>query len=143
MDKTGKIAVAIALTVMIGWMVYQAKVNPPPPIPAAAPSASPATAGATPQAGSPAPSSAQAENPAPAPEPPEPQVPEQTQLISTSLVEFTFTNHGGGIARAQLIKHMMDQDSKDKGVVLNDYGPVPIGAASDQPGEGATASYKT
>ena len=123
---------------MIGWMLYQAKITPPPK-PPGTPSATPAVASGT----LPSPPSPETVTPA-APEPPEPEQPEQTQEIDTSSVAFTFTNHGGGITRAQLKKHFVDDES-GRNIALNDYGVVPVGAItfSDQPGEGVNASYTT
>jgi len=138
MDRTGKIAVALALAVIIGWTLYQSSIAPPPK-PAVAPSATPAVAGASPAQGATSTETVTPAAPAPTPEP-EPALPEQTQVIKTPLIDYTFTNHGGGILRAQLNNQWVDNESK-KNVVLNQYGPVPIGATSDKPNDGADASY--
>ncbi len=145
MDRTGKIAVAIAILVMVGWVVYQSKIQPPPSPAGASPSPSPAVAssgtGASPQP-SPSASPGEAKPATPAPTP-EPVVAEQTVDIPAPPkqpnVIFTFTNHGGGIARAELTNHLVDDGGKH--IVLNDYGVVPIGATSDKPEEGMDSSY--
>src|ERR1700677_756546 len=131
MDKQGKIAVALAIMVMIGVMYYDQSHLPPPQPPAKAAAATPAPAAGTPaQPGT--------STPAAAGKPtvlstPEPEVPEALLPLKAPAVEFTFTNHGGGIASALLVSHARDQDNNGKKVVLNEYGPVPIGAISDLP----------
>lgn len=67
------------------------------------------------------------------------EVLETTENVTTPSVEYAFTNHGGGIARASLLKH---QAEKGSNVALNEFGTLPIGAISEQAGEGATLPYK-
>ncbi len=141
MDKTGKFAVALAIAIMIGCFMYDIK-HPPVPRPASAATPSPtATASsATPQPGTTASATSGTGNATPQATA-EPELPEQKQVIKSSAVNFTFTNHGGGIYKAELTGHLLDPDNSSKNVVLNEYEVMPIGATSDQPGEGATVSY--
>lgn len=136
MDRQGKIAVAIAIAVLLGWMIYEQKHPPQPaqdqatPAPAAQASASGTQPGASPVSATEA-----AATPAPAVEE---NVPEQTQDFKTPAVDYTFTNLGGGIARATLLKHAAEGD---KQVVLNDFDNVAVGALSEQPEEGTRAAF--
>ncbi len=76
----------------------------------------------------------------------EPPVAEQKETLSSPSVDYVFTNQGGGIARAILLKHVAQQGTQQAGedgtkVTLNEYGAVPIGAVSEQPGEAAPAAF--
>jgi YidC/Oxa1 family membrane protein insertase len=71
--------------------------------------------------------------------PTEPQVAEVVEKAASPSVEYAFTSRGGGITRAVLLKHAAEKGSN---VALNEFGTLPIGAISEQPGEGATESYK-
>jgi YidC/Oxa1 family membrane protein insertase len=143
MDKTGKFAVALAIAIMVGCFIYDVKHPAPPPPPAAASaSPSPTAPGAATTPGSEAtPATSVAADQAAPQAAPAPELPEQKQEINSPVVNFTFTNHGGGIDQAVLTTHLQDPDNSRKDVVLNSYGPIPIGAISDQAGEGATVSY--
>jgi YidC/Oxa1 family membrane protein insertase len=144
MDKQGKIAVAIAIAVLIGWQFYYTKNYKPPVKPAP-------TADVPAQLSASSPSVAQ--TPAAAADskkavvtPVEQSVPEQTQKVSTAVADYVFTNLGGGIARATLHDHKTFDGSADKtgkNVVLNENGSIPIGALSERAGEGATEAYGT
>ena len=135
MDKQGKIAVAIAMAVLIGWQFYYTKNYKPPvpalsaPVPAAQLTAASPTAAPSVQAAT---DSKKAEATSV-----EQSVPEQTQKVSTAVADYVFTNLGGGIARATLLKHSTD----GKDVVLNEHGKVPIGALSQHAGEGTNEAY--
>jgi YidC/Oxa1 family membrane protein insertase len=142
MDKQGKIAVAIAIAVLIGWQVYYTK-NYKPPVPAPQAAASPAAqlASASPTA---AQTPAAADAAKPAEKPAEPSVPEQTQKVSTPQADYIFTNLGGGISRATLHGHKTYASTADKtgkNVVLNENGKTPIGALSERAGDGMTGAY--
>ena len=136
MDKQGKIGIALTIIVLIAWQIYTAKTYKPPVTPlAATATASPvegATATATPQNAT---ASTGTKKPA---VPVEETVPVQTQKIATPSVDFVFTNHGGGILRAELLQHAAEDDHH---VTLNEYGTIPIGALSEKAGEGANAAY--
>lgn len=67
------------------------------------------------------------------------QEPEVKREIATAEVEYTFTSHGAGIEHVLLPKHLAEHDAK---VELNRFGPMAIGATSEKPGEGFTASYQ-
>lgn len=145
MDRKGIIAVSLAIIVMIVWqIVYAPKLVPPPPPakPAAAVSPAPGaenTADTAHAAAAPTAAPATASAPAPAPAAaPEPKVAESLQKIATGAVEYSFTNLGGGIARAVLQKHLGENE---KSVELNEFGELPIGATSEQPGENATLPF--
>src|SRR4051812_2513021 len=119
MDKKGSIAVALAIIVMVVWQLKFAPkyVAPPPaasPSPAAIASASPTPVPAITATAVPVES---------------PAVEESVQKIQSPSVEYDFTNRGGGIARAVLLKHAAEAD---KNVVLNEFGELPIGAISER-----------
>ncbi|MEP6671371.1 MAG: membrane protein insertase YidC [Chthoniobacter sp.] len=82
---------------------------------------------------------AQKNAPAPAPgatpaatTPAEAAVPEQTEVLSTESVDYTFTTRGAGIAKALLKKHEAEHGTR---MTLNQFGDVPIGALTELPGE--------
>ena len=58
---------------------------------------------------------------------------EKIERISSGSAEYAFTNLGGGIKRATLLKHFAEKDSH---VVLNQFGRIAIGEVSDIAGEG-------
>lgn len=142
MDRQGKIAVAIAIVILIGWQVYVAKTyKPPAPQPAAAQHAgSPLqTASASPAQSTSAPGPGQTVTATTAPvAEAEKTVPEKLEKVATPSVDYVFTNLGGGISKAILLKHMAEDD---KHVAINEFGEIPIGAVSEQPGEEANAPY--
>ncbi len=148
MDKKGIIAIALAIVGLVAYQIHQSKVMmeyrvklkawedaeaarlaaQPPPSPeavAATPGApgTPATPGTTAQ-------------PAPA----APPVEAKTEVFNTGSVEYTFTNIGGGIARAKLRNHVIDKKTANP-VILNEFGHIPIGAVSATPGEKTSEAY--
>lgn len=137
MDRQGKIAVVIAVIILVGWQFYYAKHQPPvkPDAAQAQAADSPAStvtsgSGSTPEVTSPDAKSLDASA--------IPTGPEKTEKITTPSVDYLFTNHGGGIAQAELLQH---EAENGKYVTLNEYGDTPIGAISEQPGVGANAEY--
>jgi YidC/Oxa1 family membrane protein insertase len=64
----------------------------------------------------------------------------KTEVLNTGAVEYTFTNIGGGIARAKLRDHVIDKKSGNH-VVINEFGTIPIGAVAATPGEKADEAY--
>ncbi|MDB6153814.1 MAG: yidC [Chthoniobacteraceae bacterium] len=58
--------------------------------------------------------------------------PAQIDTLANSAVEYSFTNLGGGISKAKLIRHT----SESQNVTLNLFGTLPIGAISEVAGEG-------
>jgi YidC/Oxa1 family membrane protein insertase len=138
MDRTSIIAVALAIVVLVVWAKFfapkmsqnpAATQQPTPgasPVPGAQPTPSVSVAGAT--------KAAPGAEVAPAEKPVEETI---TKATSPS-AEYHFTNLGGGIARAVLLKH---EAEGGRPVTLNEFGSTPIGALSDQPGEGSDAAY--
>ncbi len=142
MDRKGIIAIVAAIAVLLGWTQYYSRqmakyqeerrvfdaANKPKATPA------PETAGVTPSttAAPGAPGTA-----APA-APGEPAVAERTEQITTPAVDYTFTNLGGGIARAALLQH---KTGKNVPVQLNPLNPIPIGAITEGGAEGGTAPF--
>jgi YidC/Oxa1 family membrane protein insertase len=134
MDKKAVIAISLSILVMVVWQVkFAPKFVPPPPPAEMAPSAAPEAASTNVAPASPAPGIA-----APAPSP-EPLAEPITQKVTVPSVEYTFTNLGGGIAEARLLKHQGDASGN---VVMNQGGPTPIGAIATKTGEGLHAPYE-
>lgn len=141
MDKQGIAAISIAIAVLIGWQIYYAKSYRPPQT-SAAPSGQTAADTASPPATAPpaagaSQKAAQALKTA-APAPVAQTVPESVQTVASTSVEYTFTNLGGGISRATLLKHMAEHGGK---VVLNQHGSIPIGDVTERPGEGTNLPF--
>jgi len=136
MDRQGKIAVVIAVIVLIGWQYYYAKNYKPPVKPDATQvqtadsSGTSSVAVSTPEVTGPETKSPDATL--------EPTGPAKTEKVSTPSVDYLFTNHGGGILQAELLQH---QAENGKYVTLNEFGDAPIGAISEEPGVGANAAY--
>lgn len=136
MDRKGIIAVALAIIVMVVWQVVYAPKLMPPPAKRAAETAAPAAAtpktmaatATPPQAAT---ASADAGTAAPA-------AAETILKVASPSVEYAFTNLGGGIARAVLLKH---DGEKDQHVALNEFGRMPIGGTSEQAGENAALPF--
>jgi YidC/Oxa1 family membrane protein insertase len=133
MDKKGIFFITLAALVLIGWTVYQQHdfnrqlaarqaydLAHPTPTPSASP-----LAGAAP-------------TPSATPAPATPSTPEKVQEVTTEAVRYTFTNHGGGIAKATLLKHKAENGAD---VILNENGDFPIGALSAKPGEDVNGDY--
>lgn len=138
MDKKGIIAVTLSIIIMVVYQVkFAPKYTPPPPAPTPA-----ASATASPSASV---SNAKEETLKAAPSGEtagsagETKVAPEKVKLSSSSVEYQFTNLGGGIAQATLLKHKAEDD---RDVVLNSAGEIPIGAISDHPGEEVDAGYK-
>jgi YidC/Oxa1 family membrane protein insertase len=132
MDRTGKIGVAFAIIVLVGWQFYYGKqmektrleqdaaalaavASDPAPNPADA-SPAPGGAGASAVANAPAPGvSAHAG-------------PKLLETLSSPEADWVFTNIGGGLERVNLLKH---KNEGDHPVVLNEFGGIPIGALTE------------
>ncbi len=130
MDKKGAIAIALAIIVMVVWQFKFAPKYVPPP----APAASPAPSASAVAAASAAPAVANPAQPVSA----TPSVPESLEKIASPTAEYSFTNLGGGIAHAELLKYPAENGN----VSMNEFGKIPIGALSEQPGEGATDAWQ-
>lgn len=130
MDRTGKIVIALAIVGLFAWTVVnqrhmeQIKVARQ----AAAAAEQLRKAAEEPKPETPA---IEAATSTPASPVAAPAPTEQTETLANSLVEFTFTNLGGGIARAALLKH---EAESGKRMVINEFGSTPIGALTDNPG---------
>lgn len=145
MDKKSILILIAAVAGLVSWQLYQGKrmaeyrvakeaydqaiaeeaaKNPPP---AAAPETTAPAAAAPPAAAAHAPVQ-------PAAEP-------ALEKAGTSLVDYTFTNLGGGIRTAKLLEHIIDKKS-GADVVMNEFGGIPIGAVSEKPGEGIAQAFE-
>ncbi len=135
MDRTSVIAVAAAVTVLVGWEFWyapkmarqQAAQRPVAAATAPTLAANTPTSPVTPPSFQPA-------KPLPATEP---AVAETITKAATLSAQYEFTNIGGGIERAVLLKH----DAERGPVTLNEFGSVPIGAISETAGDGTNLGY--
>lgn len=133
MDRKGIIAVALAIITLIGWTFYnQKKLNE-----AAEARRQAAVVEAQKQAEAPKTPEVPAApaQSAPAPVPAEE---EKTEVLGGPMVEYTFSNLGGGISKALLRTHEAEKGHR---MVINEFGPTPIGATSEIAGEGARVPY--
>ncbi|MEA3186310.1 MAG: YidC/Oxa1 family rane protein insertase, partial [Chthoniobacter sp.] len=125
MDRKGMVAVAIAIVVMVVWQIKFAPKYVAPPV--AAPSPTPmASVSPTPIV-----------TPVTAPTAQTDTIPETLESVSSPSVQYDFTNLGGGISRAELSKYPAESGN----VRMNEFGSLPIGAISENPGEAATEAY--
>ncbi len=135
MDRKGIAGVALAIIVLIAWEYYTAKHYRPPvaPVVAVAPMPSATLSESTPAVGMPVASVGHAGETA---------VAESLQKVGTGSVEYTFTNRGGGISKAVLVKYPVDGGAKGGSkVTLNEFGSTAIGILGRAPGEGADMAY--
>ncbi len=67
-----------------------------------------------------------------------PSEPEQLKTLSSvpGTVDYEFTSYGGGIIRGTLREHFKDK-TKGTQVIINEFGTIPIGALTEEPGEEA------
>jgi YidC/Oxa1 family membrane protein insertase len=142
MDRKGIIAVALSIVMLVVWVYYNniemkkvaaAKAETEA---IAVEKAAKDAASAPPSPAAPAPVAAA--TPAPAAPVTEPAVPEQTELLTSPSVDYTFSNLGGGITRALLKNHEGERGMK---MVLNEFGAVPIGAIAEAAGEGTKVQF--
>jgi YidC/Oxa1 family membrane protein insertase len=137
MDRKGILAIVLSVAVLIAWQWFAPKTPPPPPGASASPSpaASAAAASASPatmasiSAATTGTGGANAQTPS---------VPEKVTDVSGPAAIYEFTNHGGGISRAELKSYTTSSGSS---VLLDEFGTVPIGGISDQPDSGADLPY--
>ena len=136
MDRTGKIGIALSIIVLVVWQVFyskqmeQARVaqehaaqvaaanNPTSPTEGTAASTPPAAPSAAVTPSAPVVEIAPSAN----------VIPKVQEKIKTKEVEWTFSNLGGGVERAELLNHLAEGD---KCVVLNEFGGIPIGALTE------------
>ncbi len=133
MDRTGITAVSFAVAVLIGWMVWnQQETSKATAQQAKAKAAAAQVAAAEPAAAAPA-------EPAPVPVAPgEAPAEEKREAVTTRLVEYTFSNLGGGIATALLKTHEAERGQR---MTLNEFGSIPIGAVTEAAGEGTRVPF--
>ena len=137
LDRTGIVAIAVCLALLIGWWVnntaemkkqaaqHQAQVE------AAAEQAKAeeeAEAKKAPPASTPA-------QPA---TPPKPVTPEKLETLDSESASYTFTTHGGGIAKVVLKKYDAEPGTL---MTLNEFGTLPIGAVSEVPGQNSDTPF--
>ena len=151
MDRTGWSAVALCAVALVLWQVYVVKKTQNGPRPTAMATATPAASI------SPAPSAPVTNSPAALASPGGGAVPVQSQPLPSSAaapatftevtetlrnadVELHLTNRGGGIARAVLLNHVAENNTR---VTLNSGSDhLPIGAIIDNPAAPDLAEYK-
>ncbi len=132
MDRKGIIAVTLSMLVLVWWQFKTQKdarewrlAHPEAAATASAtPTASPTASPATPS------TAAQSVTEA---KPTEPAVPEKLETLTAGSAEYTFTNHGGGIASVKLLEHQGATPGEK--VILNGHASYPIGALLSQPGD--------
>ena len=150
MDRKALLTILITAGLMMGWhfgyyapraekqkQAYEAlkkqkaeeeKAKQPVPAPDA-PNTAAAQPGTT--------STASTTTPPPAPTA-APSEPEQTKVLASvpGTVDYEFTSHGGGIIRGTLREHFKDK-TKGTQIVINEFGSIPIGALTEEPGDDA------
>jgi len=147
MDRKGIIAVTVSVLILLIWQIeFAPKFTPPVPPPVPPPGQTPAgtspapsksISGATGEA-SPGAIAAPAMVAMSGTTAPEPKVPEKITDVGWVQATYHFTNHGGGISRAELAGYSAESGSS---VDLNEFGTYPIGAVSETPDEGADLAY--
>lgn len=132
MDRKGIVGISIAVVTLIVWNWYYTTHYQPPKR-----MVRPATAVTSPIVGAASPALAQG-SATPLPPPTGEPFEETLQTAPGVSTEFSFTNRGGGIARATLLNHMAENGEKVK---LNEFGSIPIGAITEKPGEDLDTPY--
>ncbi len=136
MDRKGIIAVALAVITLFAWTIYNQRETEKLAVLRQAAAAEEQQKKAAEQ-----PPALETSAPAPAAvvaPPVDPGVPEALETLVGPAAEFTFSNLGGGIARALLPKH---EAERGKPMAINEFGPIPIGAVSEVAGEAARVPY--
>ena len=103
-----------------------------PALPTTAGSTTPAQPGTTPPATT---TGTTGTTPVPAPAPTNSE-PEQRKVLRSvpGTVEYEFSSYGGGIIRGTLVEHFKDKKNGTP-VVINEFGTIPIGAMTKEPGD--------
>ena len=142
MDRTAWIVVALCIIGLVLWEVYSFKQIQPRPVTGPAAPPPPAVSGQTTPVGSVTPSPV-VDSPTPAPaQPTPPAAPtfaEVTDTIRNSDLELHLTNRGGGIAKAVLLNHVAEENSR---VTLNSEEHPPIGAIVSDPNAPVFPEFK-
>jgi YidC/Oxa1 family membrane protein insertase len=136
MDRKGIIAVTLAIITLFAWTFYNQREMEKAATLRRALAAEEEQRKAAEQ-----PPALETPAPAPAPVAPptvDPAAAEKLETLAGPTVEFTFTNLGGGIARALLPRH---EAERGKPMAINEFGPIPIGALSEVAGEAANLPY--
>jgi YidC/Oxa1 family membrane protein insertase len=65
-------------------------------------------------------------------------VPEERKTLTSvpGTVDYEFTSQGGGIIRGRLKEHFKDK-TKGTQIIINEFGTIPIGAMTEEPGDDA------
>jgi YidC/Oxa1 family membrane protein insertase len=138
MDRKGIIGMALAVVGLVLWQIYytretqrvvRAQEEANRQAAAAAARAAPVTQ--PPVLTAPPVEAVAATRPDDAVAPAEPVLAEKIEKLASSSVEYSFTNRGGGIASARLLRHVAEKDAR---VVLNEFGSIPIGAVTEAAG---------
>ena len=147
MDRKGIIGIVLAVVGFIAWQIYFARESQKTaraqqeaarqaalsrPAPASLPQAESAAPTDAPPAAAPSPVQTA---------PPHAEAPtgEKVEKLATPSAEYSFTNLGGGIARAVLFQHAAE---KGTNVVMNKFGSIPIGAVTQVAGEAVAAPFE-
>ena len=138
MDRKGIVAVTLAIITLVVWQIYYSRAMQKAA--EAQRVATVAAAPATTEAPAVAPTAPPPQAPAPAPAalPQTPAVEEKVEQVGTDTLQYSFSNLGGGITKATLLKHKSERDTP---VVINTFGQIPIGAISEIPGENVREPY--
>jgi YidC/Oxa1 family membrane protein insertase len=136
MDRKGIIAVGIAIVTLFAWtFINQREMEKA----AVARRAAAAEKAASAPAAAPSPAATPPIPAAPvATSPTEPLAEEKSATLTNEKVDYTFSNLGGGIARAHLRTH---EAEGGKPMTINEFGTTLIGAVSEIAGEGIRADY--
>jgi YidC/Oxa1 family membrane protein insertase len=137
MDRIGKFAVALAIVTLFAWTYFNQKDMEKAAAARKAAAVAEEQKKAAEAPAVPAATTATAVPDAPAQSAP-PAVEEKQETLANPAMELTFSNLGGGIARAVLLKHTAEQG---KNVIINEFGTIPIGAVSELPGDTAVAPF--
>lgn len=144
MDKKGILGIALAIVGLVTWQIYynkQVREYAAYQQTVAAEEAKKAEALAKEAAAQPGPTpSPGVEAAATGATPATPVAPEKIETIETGVVQYSFTNLGGGISRAVLRNHMVDTRIRAD-VVLNEFGSIPIGALSFEAGKDTNKAF--
>jgi YidC/Oxa1 family membrane protein insertase len=132
MDRTGKIGVALAIIIMVGWQFYYGKQMEKARLEQDA--AAQVAAEQAPQVSQASQANTPGQQPpATTPVAAVPKVSTQgvskvVETIRSPEAEWVFSNIGGGLERVNLLGHKTEGDQP---VVLNEFGGIPIGALTE------------
>lgn len=140
MDRKGIIAIVLCLVVLVWWQLKSQREmdawRRAHPVQATEQTPQPTAPPAQAQTGAAPLIPAQTEASPALP----PEAPEKKLTLRTENVEYTFTNQGGGIASARLLRH--EAPGNEDNVTLNTLSPHPIGALMDDPAAPGNPAYE-